>query len=432
MKTFTRWLGALLLVATPMIMMVAIDFASANTELVPASRLVAPFVSVTSTRPTFLLITNASAKNLTGNTTTSGVDGSIHLEFYNKSCTRTDRFIHLSPNDIDQIDVVATDLDSAQTVGFVDIDVRADDAAASTSIQENALLGTVVITDLTADFALSYPMAASIGSARGGVDTAIVTRDSASGFAVLWTGRYEAFPTTVMVPGFYAEGGTGAGAITESLLAIASPADGNWYGQAAGATGFGEAPGQQLTTSTALINMPLVSVFDGCEIPISRNVAGHYVSGSLVTLLSVQLNRDQSTPAPLGWTTGKCGSQFGGLDEISGAPVGWINMPNISCVRSTNFNFAGITACAGPSAFPTSTAAKIRGVVGVLFEVTQVTGALPRAGADVTRLWGDPSTVYNQTGCRTSDGGNTDVRFGPAAPVANGCTYNMYPIQTTP
>jgi hypothetical protein len=249
MKTFTRWLGALLLVATPAIMMVAIDFASANTELVPASRLVAPFVSVTSTRPTFLLITNASSKNLVGNTTATGVDGSIHLEFYNKSCTRTDRFIHLSPNDIDQIDVVATDLDGGQTVGFVDIDVRADDGAASTSIQENALMGTVVITDTAADFALSYPMAASIGSARLGADFPIVTRDTSSGFALAWTGRYEPFPTTIMVPGFYALGGTGAGAITESLLAIASPADGNWYG---GSSGFGEAPGQQLTTTTNL------------------------------------------------------------------------------------------------------------------------------------------------------------------------------------
>jgi hypothetical protein len=430
MKTFARWLGALLLVATPM--MVAIDFASANTELVPASRLVVPFVSATSTRPTFLLLTNASAKNLVGNTTTAGVDGSIHLEFYNKSCTRTDRFVHLSSNDTDQIDVVATDLNGAQTVGFVDIDVRADDAAASTSIQENALLGTVVITDTAADFALSYPMAASIGSARSGADNAIVTRDPASGFAVTWTGRYEAFPTTIMVPGYYAEGGTGGGAITESLLAIASPADGNWYGQVAGTTGFGEAPGQQLTTATALINMPLVSVYDGCEIPISRNVAGHYVSGSLVTLLSVQLNRDLSTPAPLGWTSGKCGNTFGGLDEVSGAPIGWINMPNISCVRSANANFAGITACVGAANAPTSTQAKIRGVVGVLFEVTQVTGALPRAGADVTRLWGDPSTIYNQTGCRTSDGGTTDVRFGAGSPIPTGCSYNMYPIQTTP
>jgi hypothetical protein len=429
MKTFARWLGALLLVATPM--MVAIDFASANTELVPASRLVVPFVSATSTRPTFLLITNASSKNLVGSNATVGVHGSIHLEFYNKSCTRTDRFIHLSPNDIDQIDVSATDLAAGQPQGFVDIDVRANDSAASTSIQENALMGTVVIVDSGADFALSYPMAASIGSARLGADFPIVTRDPSSGFALAWTGRYEPFPTTVMVPGFYALGGTGAGAITESLLAIASPADGNWYG---GSSGFGEAPGQQLTTTTNLINMPLVSIFDGCEIPISRQITGHYISDSLETLFPVQLNRTLSTPAPLGWTTGKCGTTFGGLDEFSGQPVGWINLPNISCVRSANQNFAGITACilgTDPAA-PTSTKAKVRGVVGVLFEVTTIAGVDPHKGADVTRLWGDPSTINNQRGCLTSDGGNTNVRYGPGGTIADGCSYNMFPIQTTP
>jgi hypothetical protein len=431
MKTFTRWLGALLLVATPVIMMVAIDFASANTELVPASRLVAPFVSVTATRPTFLLLTNATTKELLG-TQSATVDGSIHLEFYNKSCTRTDRSIHLSHFDIDQIDVVATDLAAGQTVGFVDIDVRDGDSAVSTSIQQNALMGTVVITDTVADFALSYPMAASIGSARGGVGNDIVTRNAASGLADVWSGRYEAFPTTVMVPGYYAEGGTGGGAITESLLAIASPADGNWYG---GNLGLGEAPGQVLTTATALINMPTISVYDGCQQSISRNISGHYIADSLVTLLSVQLNRDQSTPAPLGWTAGKCGIQFGGLDELSGAPVGWVNLPNISCVRSANHNVVATSTCAGASGLPGSGStglAKIRGVVGILFEVTQVTGALPRAGADVTRLWGDPSTIYNQIGCKTSDGGNTDVRIGTGSPVATGCSYNMYPIQTTP
>ena len=416
MKTFTRWLVALLLVATPM--MVAIDFASANTELVPASRLVAPFVSATATRPTFLLLTNQSAKNLVGDTTTPGVDGSIHLEFYNKVCVRTDRAISLSPHDIDQIDVVATDLAGGETVGFVDIDVRADPAPASTSIQENALMGTVIITDTVADFALSYPMAASLGSARLGADFPIVTRDPTSGFAAVWTGRYEPFPTTIMVPGFFAEGGTGAGAITESLLAIASPADGNWYGQAAGTTGLGEAPGQVLAAPAGqnLINMPLVTVFDGCEQPISRNVAGHYVAGSLVTLFGAQLDRTLSTPAPLGWTAGKCGVTFGGLDEVSQSPVGWINLPNISCVRSANAFNATVSACVGAGSFPTTTAAKVRGVVGVLFEVTQVTGPLPRAGADVARLWGDFSTITLQTGCRDSAG---QVFAG------NPCTYSF-------
>jgi hypothetical protein len=400
MKNFTRWLGALLLVATPM--MVAIDFVSANTELVPASRLVAPFVSSAATRPTFILLTNATSLNLQG-TKGSVFDGSCHFEFYNKLCVRTDRPCHLSPHDIDQYNVVSTDLSGGETVGFLDLDVRADDGGAATSIQANALMGTVVITDVVADFALSYPMASSLGSSATGTLGNIVTRDPASARANVWTGRYEPFPTTIMVAGYYAEGGTGPGAITETLLAIASPADGNWYG----GPGYGEAPGQILGgTGVNLVDMPNVTIYDGCEINISRNISGHYVFGSLVGLFGIQLNRDQSTPAPLGWTAAKCGIGFGGLDEVSGAPVGWINLPNTSCARSANFNFAAVAAAACSPGLgigaPTATAAKRRGAVGVMFEATTIVGSGADKGADISRLWGDFSTITTQTGCNTS------------------------------
>lgn len=405
MKTFTQWVLALVLVATPT--MVTRDLAFANTELVPASRLVAPFVSATSTRPTFLLITNVSAKNLVGSTATTGVDGSVHLEFYNKTCTRTDRAIHLSPNDIDQINVAAADL-APETVGFVDLDVRANDTAPSTSIQQNALVGVVIITDSVSDFALSYPMAASLGSAQGGVGKNIVTRDLSSGLANVWTGRYEAFPTTIMVPGFFAEGtGSAVGAITESLLAIASPADGNWYG---GTGGFGEAPGQNLVAPSGktLIDLPLITVFDGCEFGISRQKSGHYLADTLVNLFGTQLDRSV-------WTA-SCGAAFGAVDEVAGTPVGWINLPNISCVRSANANFATVSACAGASAAPSSSAAKVRGVVGMLFEVAVVKGGGTDRGADVSRLWGDPSTITGQLGCKDSQG------------VAVTCPYSLTPI----
>jgi len=75
MKTFTRWLLVLLLVAVPL--MAVIQTASANTELVPASRLVAPYWDVTAGRSTLILLTNVSKSvDLTAN---AGLPGSSVL-----------------------------------------------------------------------------------------------------------------------------------------------------------------------------------------------------------------------------------------------------------------------------------------------------------------------------------------------------------------
>lgn len=437
MKTFTRWLLMLLLVAIPM--MAVINTASANTELAPASRLVAPYITNTATRSTFILLTNVSAVDLRGNSVAPAASA-VHAEFYNSTCNRTDRPLRLSPNDIDQVNVVATDFAGGDTRGFVDLDVRASEASTAASQRANVLMGHVIITDSASDFALSYPMAAGLGSSQGNVSlSTIVTRNIASGRAAVWTGRYEAFANHLYVPGFYAEGGSGSGSISESLMAIASPADGNWYGASAAGVNYGEAPGQDLAlpAGSVLISMPLTNIYDGCEVVESRPLSGHYVNGALTTLYDSTLSRTGPPP----WSVALCGLGFGGLDELSGSPVGWITLPNISCARAatdtagsiatgactaTGGGFVNGASTGGPgTGLPTAALGKLRGITGVLFEVTVVASSSTR-GADVARLWSNPLSITGQTGCRDSAFANAFAAAGDAA-TANviGCPFSL-------
>lgn len=422
MKTCTRWLLALLLVATPML--AAIPFASANTELAPASRLVAPLVTLETGRSTFLLITNVSTLELTGtlDATDNNPAGVVHIEFYSKACTPSSDNITLSARDIDQLNVTSTNASSvfadSSKLGFADIDVREAALISSTSRQANALLGEVVITDTVADFALSYPMASSLGSAATGAATSasagsIVARGG-SGLAANWTGRYEPFPSRIFVPGFYAEGGTGQGAVSTAstaplgtILAVVSPADGNWYG---GSADLGEAPGQSLTAlpSGAVLISAGINVWDGCEQVQNFPKTGHTIMDTLGNLFGTYANRDT---AP--WTA--CPGVKPSKDELSGNPVGWIDVPNVSCSRNDNENVAaGIGTGACTTAAPTASLGKARGLVGVLFETTTVKSGTTLQGGDVARLWGDFSSIsQTQTGCATSDGGTSAGTWCP-------------------
>jgi hypothetical protein len=364
MKTFTRWLLALLVVAAPVMMMV--HSASANTELVPAARLVAPYWDVTPGRNTLLLLTNVSeGVNLQG----IGTDGAVHLEFYDKTCARADLPVHLSPTDIDQLDLKsgAHDLRGRATlpsnIGWVDIDIRRDDGARSRdSRQFNVLLGTVVISDGAGDFAIAYPMAANIGSSRYGVGGTIVERD-AGGVAQFWHGKYEPYPSRLFVAAFFAEGGP---INTASQLVIAGPTDGNWPGcfGAAPLPCKGEAPGQALGGATTNLIDAHVLIYDGCENFQSSDLVAHYVNNSLSGLFGTgiinQLNWKQ------GGRSCKNPSNFPSVDgDQENAFVGWIEIPN-----TINSN-VGLP----------------RGLVGVL--VQSVAGTF-RQG-DVSRLWGDPA-----------------------------------------
>jgi hypothetical protein len=433
MKSLTRGLLVLLLMAVPVLGM-AIT-ASANTELVPASRLAIPDIDVSSGRTTFLLLTNVSHNipltgaafnpyvsgspliTITNAATTAGLQ--VHLEFYNSGCVRTDRNVLLTPTDIDQLDFGAggnvpmvTHCGSPIGRCFLDIDIRISPGGQPTpSVQANILMGTVVISDFQNDFAFAYPAASIIGSAQQGLLGTIVTRNS-SGTAVTWTGRYEALPPRVFVPAFFAEGtGTGAnaGQVFTTLLVIAGFADGNWSGIDSGdlapTLNNGEAPGQQIplgSDSGTLMSFG-ATLYDGCEQDFSANFASHYFHNTLGSIWGASIT-DR-----VNWLPSNCGlGSVPGPDEFSGQPVGWVDL-----INATLSNTSGTRSS-------TSTAGGIgvnrrRGLAGVFFE--QVIGGTPTLHlGDVTRLWGDCSfTGIESTppaiNCTTSNGSPTETGF---------------------
>jgi len=440
MRSLTRSLVLLLLVLALVPMGGLIDSASANTELVPAARLVAPFVDISSGRDTFLLLTNVSSFlpltrtpfsfaniGIPGVTISDSLGWGVHLEFYAASCATTSRTIDLTASDIDQLDLLVSpnmvgQLPGGPTTqfqsgvegrGWVDIDIRRSPAAATDqSIQANVLMGTVVISDFAGDFALAYPMASSIGSAQQGVGGIIVGRAP-----ITWTGRYEPFPPRVFVPAYFAEGtgtGSAAGQVFSTFLVIAGPADGNWSGvdsnDATANGNTGEPPGQVIGDGGQggdLINIPNSLLFDGCEQRLDRALNGHYINNPLGTIYgAVNLNRAN-------WTVANCTNKsFPGLDELSGQPVGWVDLPNTLTSKGTT------TSSTRPAASSTGGIGvnRPRGMVGVFVE--SVAGGTPTAFklGDVTRLWGDCSFTQTESivaegkrNCETSNGISTET-----------------------
>lgn len=412
MKTFTRWLLTLLLVAAPAIAVV--HTASANTELVPASRLMAPYITVESGKATFLLLVNTSSTVRLTDVLPAGAGG-VHVEFYDKTCSRNDIVVRLSERDIDQVNVTTTNFTGASLKGYADIDVRNNtiftDSQAASGIRENVLLGTVLVSDSTNDFAFSYPMAASLGSqeAAGGV---IVTRNS-SGVALAWTGRYEPYPSRLYVPIFYAEGTDSAGATVAGFLSVVTPADGNWHGGGTSTGTRAEAPGEAinvLSGSTALTLGTLI--FDGCEQQGSANISGHTIMDTLTNLFTAGVaNRSN-------WTAANCtAATFPGLDELSGQPVGWMQITN----SSTQCKGAASVAGAGAAGCGNVLIAPARGLVGLFFE-SSLGGSPSKKMADNSRLWGDPN---NGSRALASGSGCTVAQAGGSAGAATACTYNF-------
>lgn len=369
MKSLTKVMLASALVAAPFV--AAVGTASANTELVPAARLVVPYWDQSGSRSTLLMLTNVSrAVDLTG------VNGEVHIEWYDKNCNRSNIPVQLSPEDIDQIDLAdtATNL-PAGTQGYADIDVRNAASNVGTSLQYNVLLGTVIISDLATDYALAYPAASSVGSSTGGVGGDIVTRNSdGSGNALAWSGSYEPFPSRVFVPMYFAEGGP---INTTSLLAIAAPPNGNW-----GQGSVGEAPGQDVTStvaggpaSTTLISAN-TQVYDGCENRVSRTISGHYILDSLGadTMFGADIINQANWNEQVAGGDCHGASNFPSTDEASSpdAYIGWIDIPNTKDPSS------------GDSGDEVD-----RGLVGLLVQNSD--GNSTSSLGDVTRLWGDPS-----------------------------------------
>lgn len=384
MRNVTRWLLAGVLTLTPLAGVVGT--ASANTELVPAARLVAPYWDVRGTVDTFLMLTNVSEHDL--QTPNEGV----HLEFYDKTCARVDETIDLSAGDIDQLQLTVKPLIKGvlpSDFGWVDIDVRDDDAKQNDpSLELNYLVGTVIVVDAARDFAIAYPMASSIGSSISGWHNDIVTRNPAStGAALAWNGTFEPYPARLFVPMFLADGTDAAsGQVFSTSLYVAGVANGNWNGPSIDVGSGGEAPGQALgseaacTSGLGSCNLDLaIIIWDGCEENVSAPKKAHYFQGTLTGLFTEQ-RMDRKN-----WTAAKCDpdhlrGNYAGLDEYSGGPTGWIDIintnPEVTAGEATNR----------------------RGMVGVL--VGTVINAGNQLG-DATRLWGDPEFsgrdgVYSQ------------------------------------
>jgi hypothetical protein len=394
MRNVTRWLLAGALTLTPLAGVVGT--ASANTELVPAARLVAPYWDVRGGVDTFLMLTNVSGHDL--QTPNEG----IHLEFYDKTCARVNETIDLSAGDIDQLQLTVKPLLKgvlASDFGWVDIDVRDDDAAQNDpSLELNYLVGTVIVVDAAKDFAIAYPMASSIGSSVNGWHGTIVTRDSATtGAALAWNGTYEPYPSRLFVPMFLADGTDAAsGQVFSTSLYVAPVANGNWAGPSVGPAVNGEAPGQAVGTETACssglgtcaLDLAIV-IWDGCEENVSAPKKAHYFQGTLTGLFTAQ-RMDR-----VNWTAAKCDpshlvGNYAGLDEYSGGPTGWIDIINSTGETTTD-----------ESPFK-------RGMVGVLVGTVINTG---NQFGDATRLWGDPEfsgrngiyTQVNQVRMRLDD-----------------------------
>jgi hypothetical protein len=364
-KFFGRWLLAILLIATPVLGLS--EYATANTELVPASRLVFPYWDISGSRSTLLLLTNASSVH----------DANVHLEFYDKTCTRHNRQDYLSEGDIDQLDLkvnpnLTGNPNLPSGLGWVDLDVRESPGQSTDeSIQLNVLMGNAVLSDAAGNFAVAYPAASIIGSSANGHRGDIVTHDT-NGSAVTWTGRYEPLPQRVFVPAFFAEGGPLG---QTSTLAIAAPADGNYAGGVAG-----ESPGQHLPGSgpAKLLMSGTAYFFDACEVSISQPLESHYIFGSLTSLFGATLANQSSWNNP---TTGTSCGAFPSTDRDnnSSAFVGWIDFEN---TLDTSF-------ATGTNEPVVADREAARGMVGVLVQnvVTSITQG------DAFRLWGDPSVL---------------------------------------
>lgn len=394
MKTFTRWLLALLLVATPMLALVELAFA--NTELVPASRLVAPYWDISAPRKTLFMLTNVSRSVdlLTVPASFTQPARGVHVEFYDKTCVRQDVTIDLSAGDLDQFDVSLLGTALPNNQGWADLDVRRDDAQRDKdSIQCNVLLGNVVVSDSVGDFAVAYPMASDIGSSTKHtpgipcsstvVGDTIVTHDlNGTALAGGWSGRYEPFPARVFVPFFFAEGGP-LGFTTQ--LVVAGPANGNYAG---GATG--ESPGQNLpgldfpATQAGWLLRGTALFWDACENKESRSFGSHWINAKLsdVALLGFKANQNL-----FAWThpglACKNQANFPSVDDDTGshAVIGWVDLPNST---------TGLPSVFGPT-IPNvndSDGEHFRGMVGILIQNTTSGG---KKEGDVVRLWGDPA-----------------------------------------
>lgn len=402
------WKGLLVLVAALMAVAGWQTPAWANTELVPGSRLVFPYLDVSSGRETFVFITNAGEAFGTPGTSNPEDPLDVHLEFYSQTCSKTDKAIELTHKDLDVIVVsdspgqpffVAGSGTAQQAfagIGWLDVDIRdatdelgcsPSSLAGCPSIEYNGLMGMAVILDVTNDFAMAYPAAASQGSSgTGGISGTIVDRTGE--FANDWEGAYETYPSTIMVPGFFAEDPCTGTPALRAFISVVSPADA-WRK---------EAPGADLGNSTVIVNLD-GSAYDGDENGESITAFAHMVNGRLCTVFADVIGTRNEYEFPSDT------SSYPTYDVTNGEvnAVGWLELSNT--VLSP---WGSATQSGFPNPNPNFNSAndfddsiRPRGIVGLLWEIqnndllpTSV-GGVANTGlttADTIRFWADPAT----------------------------------------
>ena len=381
------WKSLLVLVAAALAVVGMQTPASANTELVPGSRLIFPYTDISSGRETFLLITNAGTSNV-----------SAHLEFYAQDCSKTDVPRTLSEKDLDVVIVsqevglpfftvgTGTAQQAIAGIGWVDLDVRnncTNSLVGCRGIQYNGLMGDAVVIDVVKDFAFAYPAASSQGSAgSGGTFGTIVVRDVE--LAARWEGSYETYPSTILIPGYFAEDECLPTDTLSAFISVVGPADA-WRK---------EAPGSRWAANNALVFLD-GSVYDGDENARSVTATAHQVNGRLCSVFRGQ------TPARGSFFLTSNFAQWGrfpSTDFLSDQAVSWlelsnvIEVPNGTADHDVPLGVIGNSHFTGGNGFDDSR--RYRGVVGVLWEIQAddfVSGVTVKT-ADAIRAWADPAT----------------------------------------
>jgi len=367
--------------------------AGANTELVPGTRVVFPFFDFSTGNSTFLLLNN-----------TGGGTATVQLAVYGQGNGKQDFFLSLTQNDVDQFDMgvqiaggssafpgVAgtTSQTNVAGRGWVDAFVVAAASTGSAIVQRNVLAGSAIIVNLPGDFAFAYPGAASQCQSDSGFGGTVVTRLAESGFAGVWSGRCEQYPSTVFLPGYLAEDlESDLAPLRTAFLVLAGPADANKK----------EAPGQNLGgLGDSLVSIQMggqPAQFDGCGVSNGVTIAqAHLMNGRITTVNTTSgtafrrtnFVSDPTCVGPVGPRT----------DELSNSPIASMKLRNdidtpISSATGPvpNPNFTG------PNGFDLT--ARKRGMVGIVLG-TAFDGGLKLG--DTVRLWGQGGTQTYLTCC---------------------------------
>jgi len=409
MKSVARYLMFALLATAAVAWTVAP--ALANTELVPGSRLVYPYLDISTGRETFMCITNSGT-----------IHAPVHIEFYKQNCEKTDRRIDLTRKDLACVQV-STQVNQAflagvsgnpaqqnvAGIGWADVDVRLGtncstfaNLAGCPSVEYNGLMGMAIMLDVVEDWALAYPAAASQGSSEDGFSTttenvpnvgltevpgSVIVNRNATGIPTSWNGAYETYPSTSMIPAFFAEENCAAPVPVElrAFISLVGPADA-WRK---------EGPGAELGTSTVLVNLPQSGAYDGNENSISVSASAHHVNGRLCAVFQEQLATRNLYHDPPGYASFDI---VPGPLGISKNAVGWLELTNVAKSQFSTNSGPGPLNLAFTAGNGFDTSIRSRGMVGIIFEIQQ-NDFLSLGGAsgfvkvaDVVRTWSDPAT----------------------------------------